>query len=197
MRGPHHFGNATVYVPEDNDPNHGGGPIRRSVGITMPSGDGMPPNGWPQMVLRTPHAVVQDAESGGARWPGLQYQKFLPDGRLVPANALGGAMFGSPGFLAFGADPAAAASAAANAAADAAQATAAAAERAAHYSQSLSDWIARWGVITLGAFVVGAAGAVLAPSGYRARTGTVVALSFAGGAIFARYVQEHPVVAVR
>src|SRR6185295_5500940 len=141
------LGNATVRVPEDNNPDHGGGPIRRSPLLTVRSGDGMPPNGWPQMVLRTPHQVVPDTEPGGAVWPGLQYMKFLPDGRLVPANALGDAPpmemgFGNPYYL--GAD---AVQSAADATAAAAAATAAAAQRAARFSQAFADWIARWGVI--------------------------------------------------
>lgn len=81
--------NATVYYPIDNDPDHGGGPIRRAGGIVERSGDGMPPHGWPQMVSRTPHAVVPDAEPGGAGYEWLTRMKFLPDGRLVPASALG------------------------------------------------------------------------------------------------------------
>lgn len=81
---------AFVPVGPDFDPNHGGGPIRRSGGVAVRSGVGMRPYGVPQMVYRTPHAVVPDAEPGGARWPGISKMKFLPDGRLVPAGALGG-----------------------------------------------------------------------------------------------------------
>jgi hypothetical protein len=187
------LGNATVRVPEDNNPDHGGGPTRRSPLVVMPSGDGMPPNGWPQMVLRTPHQVVYDAEPGGAAWPGLQYMKYLPDGRLVPANALGGAPatmemgFGNPYYL--GADPV---QTAADATAAAAASTAAAAQKAARFSQAFADWIARWGVITLGAFVAAVAGAVLASHGSRMRTSAIAALGFGGGALFARYLAEHP-----
>jgi hypothetical protein len=86
------FGNATVRSPINNDPDTGGGPIRRSPLVVARSGDGMPPHGWPQMVLRTPHGVVPDEESGGAAYPWEEKMKFLPDGRMVPAGALGGAL---------------------------------------------------------------------------------------------------------
>lgn len=106
---------ARVPVSPDNDPDSQGGPFRRSPFALVPSGDGMPPEGNPQMVYRTPHAVVPDAEPG-AGWPGdsLWSMKFLPDGRLVPAAALGAAAtdtqravsglvrFGAIGGLAFG-----------------------------------------------------------------------------------------------
>jgi len=82
------LGNATVYVPPEQLPDHGGGPIRRSPLLVTRSGDGMPPYGTPQMVLRTPHAVVPDAEPL-ATYPGVTRMKFLPDGRLVPGDALG------------------------------------------------------------------------------------------------------------
>ena len=87
--------NATVFYPPENNPNVGGGPIRRASGALVYSGDGMPPNGTPDMVLRTPHAVVYDTEAGGATWPGLDKMMFLPDGRLVPQTA----MHGVPNFV--------------------------------------------------------------------------------------------------
>lgn len=82
---------ARVYYPPEDNPNEGGGPIRRSPLVTTHSGDGMQPHGYPQMVLRTPHNVVYDTEPGGAFLPELWSMKFLPDGRVVPAGALGAA----------------------------------------------------------------------------------------------------------
>lgn len=83
------FGNITVPYPPETNPNEGGGPIRRVVGVATRTGDGMPPHGWPQMVTRTPTPPVLDREPGGSTWPGIEHMKFLPDGRLVPASALG------------------------------------------------------------------------------------------------------------
>jgi hypothetical protein len=80
---------AMVREPPELLPSESGGPIRRTGGFAVRSGEGMRPHGWPTMVRRSPHAVVYDAEPGGATYPGLQYMKFLPDGRLVPADALG------------------------------------------------------------------------------------------------------------
>lgn len=55
--------------------------IRRSPLNVLPSHAGT-------TVYRTPHNVVMDAEPGAAwKWPGPV--KFLPDGRIVPAGALG------------------------------------------------------------------------------------------------------------
>lgn len=74
---------ARVFQEITNNPNAGGGPIRRSPLLafrTRNDGD---------MVWRTPHAVVPDAEPGGAAEPQLWTEKFLPDGRLVPQDALG------------------------------------------------------------------------------------------------------------
>lgn len=45
----------------------------------------------PDLSLRTPHQHTYEPEPGGPTWPGITKQKFLPDGRLVPAGALGGA----------------------------------------------------------------------------------------------------------
>jgi hypothetical protein len=89
------FNNAGVFYPEETDPDVGGGPIRRSPLVTARSGDGTPPHGWPQMVQRTPHQAVYEPEPGGADYAWLARMKFLPDGRLVPAGALGDA-FGAP-----------------------------------------------------------------------------------------------------
>jgi hypothetical protein len=65
-----------------NNPNEGGGPIRRTPlvaerihAVTM--------------VRRTPHQFAWDAEPGGANEPQLWVDKFLPDGRIVQAAALG------------------------------------------------------------------------------------------------------------
>lgn len=88
------LGNATVYYPPDNDPNHGGGPIRRSSGVTTPAYAG-------DVVWRTPHPPTPDAESGGAQDVPAG-MKFLPDGRLVEAGAMGGAVEGDSGLGVFG-----------------------------------------------------------------------------------------------
>lgn len=82
---------ATVFVePDDPDPDHGGGPVRRGGPQTIRM---QPP--IDVMVYRTPHQVVREGEPG-ARWPGITRDKFLPDGRLVRQGALGnsGSAFG-------------------------------------------------------------------------------------------------------
>jgi hypothetical protein len=81
-------GDALVYVPEETNPNEGGGPIRRSGLVTTRAGEGMPPYGPPPMIWRTPHQVVPDGEPGSDEHP-ARGMKFLPDGRLVPVDALG------------------------------------------------------------------------------------------------------------
>lgn len=65
-----------------NNPNEGGGPIRRTplLAVRIDAGN---------TIYRTPHQVVRDAEPGGAYEPQLWQDKFLPDGRIVPAGALG------------------------------------------------------------------------------------------------------------
>jgi hypothetical protein len=71
--------------PETN-PNESGGPIRRGAGVLVPIDPVYNP---PTMVYQTPHAVVPDAESGALYDEELFHlwtDKFLPDGRLVPAN---------------------------------------------------------------------------------------------------------------
>jgi hypothetical protein len=80
---------ARVRVPLETNPNAGGGPIRRSPLLVTRSNEGMPPYGYPSMVMRTPHAVVPDMEPGGAYEPQLWRSKFLPDGRIVRAGAMG------------------------------------------------------------------------------------------------------------
>lgn len=87
--------NATVFYPPETNPNVGGGPIRRASGALVRSGEGMPPYGTPDQVLRTPHAVVYDVEAGGAVYPGLDKMMFLPDGRLVSQTAMDGAPLGA------------------------------------------------------------------------------------------------------
>lgn len=78
-----HLSNATVFY---NDTLQ----MMRSPYAIVPSGGGMPPNGIPQVVRRTPHTVVPDAEPAAAWEPPLATTaKFLPDGRLVPQDALG------------------------------------------------------------------------------------------------------------
>lgn len=77
------LGNATVFY---NDTLQ----VMRSPYAIVPSGAGMPPNGNPQVVLRTPHAVVPENEPYSAWEPPLATtSKFLPDGRLVAQDALG------------------------------------------------------------------------------------------------------------
>ena len=73
---------ARTYYPIETNPNEGGGPIRRSPLVTTAANAG-------NMVYRTPHAVVPDVEPGGAFEPQLWADKFLPDGRVVKASALG------------------------------------------------------------------------------------------------------------
>lgn len=91
MGSMHAFGNATVYQQLDENPNHSGGPIRRASGALVPAGQG-PYTRAGTMVIRSPNNVVPDAEPGGAFYPELWSMKFLPDGRLVPQDALGGAL---------------------------------------------------------------------------------------------------------
>jgi hypothetical protein len=72
-------GYALVPVAPDDNPDHGGGPIRKSPNNALPAHAG-------NYVYRTPHLVVREAEAG-ANWPyDLTQQMFLPDGRLVPAK---------------------------------------------------------------------------------------------------------------
>ncbi len=89
-------GESLVYEPPDNNPNSGGGPIRCASGALVPANAG-------NTVYRSPHAVVPDAEPGGARISALDTMKFLPDGRLVPQDALGA--FGSSGSRSLFGDP--------------------------------------------------------------------------------------------
>jgi len=82
---------ALVRYPVDNNPDHGGGPIRRTeAGANVYSGEGMPPHGYPTKIYRQPGEIVPDAEPGGARVKGLDHMMFLPDGRLVQQSALHG-----------------------------------------------------------------------------------------------------------
>ena len=72
-------GYALVTVPPNNNPDTGGGPIRKSPLVALPAHAG-------NTIYRTPHLVVREAEPG-ANWPGdLTKMMFLPDGRLVPAK---------------------------------------------------------------------------------------------------------------
>jgi hypothetical protein len=79
-----HFGyGAQVRVSPDNNPDSGGGPLRRSPFRLVPADETV-------MVSRTPFPGAPDPESGWARDPYFdEPRKFLPDGRLVPAGALG------------------------------------------------------------------------------------------------------------
>jgi hypothetical protein len=81
-------GYAMVRVSEDNNPNHGGGPIRKASGVAFPA------RAW-DVVRRTPHAVVYENEPGAAWTPPLATTKmFLPDGRLVNQSAEASTMMG-------------------------------------------------------------------------------------------------------
>ncbi len=75
-------GYALVTVPPVPDWNTsaGGGPISKSVGLTVPAHAGT-------FVQRTPHNVVVEGEPG-ARWPVdiAATMMFIPDGRLAPAQ---------------------------------------------------------------------------------------------------------------
>lgn len=76
---------AQVRVPPDNNPDSGGGPLRRSPFRLVPANEVV-------MVSRTPFPGTPDPESGWARDPYFdEPKKFLPDGRIVPAGALGAA----------------------------------------------------------------------------------------------------------
>jgi hypothetical protein len=131
----------------------------------------MRPYGWPSMVLRTPHQVVCDAEPGGAREPFLEYMKFLPDGRVVPAAALGGALG------AFGADVTSAID----------PQTLQKAQQA--FEQALQTAMT-WGLITVGGLTALVAGFMLAPSGYRLRTSVISVAAYGGGVAASRYIAK-------
>lgn len=75
-------GYALVHVGPDDNPNSGGGPIRRAPGSNVVYAHAGTD------VLRTPHAVVREAEPG-ANWPEhlATTRMFLPDGRLVPQTS--------------------------------------------------------------------------------------------------------------
>jgi hypothetical protein len=78
-----HFGQGgKVWEPFPMSVDSGGGPILRTPLVALPANS-------TTMVYRTPHAVVYDAEPGGAAVPSLWTKKFLDDGRLVDQNALG------------------------------------------------------------------------------------------------------------
>lgn len=80
-------GYALVPVPPDDNPDHGGGPIRKSVGLAVRAQAG-------NRVFRAPWLVVREAEAG-ANWPtDLSTTKmFLPDGRLVDQEPYARDMF--------------------------------------------------------------------------------------------------------
>lgn len=74
---------ARAYEPIDDNPDSGGGPIRRSPldVVRIDAGN---------FVQRSPHPMIPDP--GRQDEPQLLTQKFLPDGRLVPDRALGAAL---------------------------------------------------------------------------------------------------------
>ncbi len=158
------YGSGMVREPADTDPNSGGGPIRRSPLLTTRAGDGMPPNGWPQMVLRTPHNVVYEPEPGGAAWPGIVYKKFLPDGRLVDGGALGYADFGADA-----PDPQKLF------------------EDAVARAQAALDTLQTWGLVGAGGAIVFLAAAILGGS-QRLRTAVLATGAYAGGVYVTRQI---------
>ncbi len=156
------YGGAMVREPEDTNPDSSGGPIRRTVGLTTRSGEGMPPNGWPTMVLRTPHNVVYEPEPGGAAYPGITYKKFLPDGRLVPAGALGADL----------PDPQRAF------------------DEAIARAQAVLDDLRTWGIIAAGGAAVFLGGLILGGN-QRLRTSVLAAGAYTGGVMLTRYVVKN------
>jgi hypothetical protein len=82
------LGAVTVPYPQDDDPRHGGGPIRRAYGYMTQSDYGMKYD--PSVILRTPHGVSPDEGSGETWPPVLATQKMLPDGRIVNRDSLRG-----------------------------------------------------------------------------------------------------------
>lgn len=83
-------GYALVPVPPDDNPDHGGGPIRKSPNNALPAHAG-------NLIHRSPLLVVREAEAG-ANWPGdLSKMMFLPDGRIVPAKPYAYSMFAGAG----------------------------------------------------------------------------------------------------
>jgi hypothetical protein len=167
-------GYAIVREPEDNDPNHGGGPIRRSGFAVVPAAENLP--GYPLMVKRTPHPVVNDAESGGARYPWLTKMKFLPDGRIVRQDALSG-------FAGFGADPAAAAAASTVAPSNAASAAATAVPTA-QAGVSNSSWTFAGVGVFAGLFL----GMFLSPKNQKVGAGIGAVVGGAAGLLSGRYL---------
>lgn len=75
-------GHALVYVAPDDNPNSGGGPIRRAPGSNVVYAHAG------SRVERSPLLVVNEAEPG-AGWPEdlSATRMFLPDGRLVPQTS--------------------------------------------------------------------------------------------------------------
>ena len=81
--------NAGVYYNHIPTADEGGGPIRRSPLVAMRYP--MSLVNAPQMVQRT-DVGVPEIHSGDTVKSELWQKKFLPDGRLVDINALGGAL---------------------------------------------------------------------------------------------------------
>lgn len=92
---------ALIPVGPEMLPDHGGGPIRVGTGIIVRSGSGMPPYGRPEVVTRSPLAVVPENE------PGAQYPDSYWNERQFTVNGLrprmvsgGGTMLGGFGIAA-------------------------------------------------------------------------------------------------
>lgn len=72
---------ASVRVPFETNPDAGGGPIRLATNPVYRN------TLAPTRTYRSPHAMVNDTEPGGARWPGIDRMRWWPDGRLALAPA--------------------------------------------------------------------------------------------------------------
>lgn len=69
---------ARVFLPLTDDPDKGGGPVRRSPFALVPAH-------YSQQVRKSPHAVVFSPASGYDP-PDYSRLAFLPDGRLQPRS---------------------------------------------------------------------------------------------------------------
>lgn len=74
---------ARVAVPIEDQPDRGGGPIRRGNAQTIPSY-------WANEVYRSGNDWIPDAQPGADYWDAWwQNKKFLPDGRVRDRAELG------------------------------------------------------------------------------------------------------------
>lgn len=78
--------------PEDrNNPDAGGGPIRRGAVASVPADAG-------NVVYRSPNAIVPDMEPGGAQ-VSFRNRMMLPDGRIVYDNSTPNQPFAGAGVV--------------------------------------------------------------------------------------------------